>query len=126
MVRFTIEARKWYAMECLLSGEDGLERHFSPIRVEELASLKTGQGEFELAFFHAGYPVGVRDKRYRLRTLKRSTGYLVADRLDDELRSMTIIIHDLSRAWLKQHFCIDLQEAETIDDLMERIAESPW
>ncbi|PLX22905.1 MAG: hypothetical protein C0600_16110 [Ignavibacteria bacterium] len=113
-------------MECLLSAEGGLERHYSPIRIEELVPQKTGQGEFELAFYHAGYPAGVRDKRYRLRTLNRSTCYLVAQRLDDPAPHMTIIFHDLSREWLKEHFCINVEEDETIDDILERIAQSPW
>lgn len=62
-----LEPRHWYAMEITM--ENG-EQHHSPVWVMDVAGQKTGKGTLNLAFWHAAYPEGVRDKRYRWHVLR--------------------------------------------------------
>jgi hypothetical protein len=95
---FTIEPRRWYAMQLWMDGIFDL----SPVRIHNVRPLKNGTNELELEFYHASYPEGVRDKNYRLRILFRGTNYLLAHCIgyDD---NRCVWISNLTADWLWPH-----------------------
>ena len=107
--RLSLEPGYWYALE-LLGEEFGDDiRSYSPIRVEEVTP-RGGRG-FSLAFYHASYPEGVRSKVYELETLERNAAFIVA-RSVSHSPTRLMLIHTLTRAWLKEHFDITVAESE--------------
>ena len=101
MSRFTLEPRKWYAME-LLDSEFGSEiRRCSPIRVDALELEGNGSRLFHLSFFHAAYPEGVQTKIYTIQTIQRSEHFLLGRVVDT---GRLVLLLELSDKWLKQHF----------------------
>jgi len=80
--------------------------HYSPIYVYEFRALKTGEGAFELDFFHANYSTGVQEKTYKLKTVLRNTFILIAERIDSktEADSPLTFLSELSSDWLQSHF----------------------
>lgn len=77
MTGFTLEPRKWYAME-LIGPEFGPEvRRCSPIRVDAVELVESGSRRLHLSFFHAAYPEGVQSKSYTVETIQRSDQFFV-------------------------------------------------
>jgi hypothetical protein len=74
-------------------------------------SLHSGQRRFELRFYHANYPEGVRDKKYLLETIERAADYLLARRLGEP--AQIVLIHGISWRWVRAHFRV----SEDTDDL---------
>ena len=109
MDRLSLEPGRWYATE-LLGEEFGDEiRSCSPIRVDEITPR--GRRKFSLAFYHAGYPEGVRDKVYELETVERNAMFILARSLSHSpVRLM--LIYTVTRAWLREHFGISVSESE--------------
>lgn len=116
MERFTLQTGRWYAAEFLGDEFTGSEcpRHFSPIRVDEIHPKRDRQRTFELAFFHANYPEGVRDKRYTLETLERAERFILA-RSIQHTPPRYVIIYDISRDWLQRN--LGIETALATDDL---------
>ncbi len=109
--RMSLEPGYWYAME-LLGEEFGDEiRSYSPIRVEEITAH--GGRRFSLAFYHANYPEGVRSKAYELETLERNRAFILA-RSASHRPIRLLLIHTVTRAWLKEHFGISVADSEDI------------
>lgn len=101
MNRFDLKPGRWYAAE-FLGEEFGSEiRSYSPIRVDEVKPK--GGRRFSLAFYHANYPEGVRDKVYELETIERNATFILArSREHSPVRLM--LIYSVNSAWLRQHF----------------------
>jgi hypothetical protein len=79
--RFTLEPGRWYAAEFIgdeFSGDTD-HRSYSAIRVDRVTSNGHGHRVFELAFYHANYPEGVRNKVYLLKTLERTSSIVLAE-----------------------------------------------
>jgi hypothetical protein len=118
-VIYRMQENTWYAAEIL---EDGLihgGHRYSPIRVEQVTPLKTGNRIFELRFFHANYPAGVQDKTYRLQTVHAGEEYILARSVDgDPPRFM--LIHDIRSDWMRKHFQIELTDGEAPEDWLNR------
>lgn len=77
--RFTLTPSKWYAVE-FIGDEFSTEkecRSYSPIRVDRITPVKGGHRHFDLSFYHANYPEGVRDKVYTLQTLERGEHFIL-------------------------------------------------
>jgi hypothetical protein len=76
MNRFVLQRNRWYAVE-IIGAEFGAEiRSYSPIRVDDITPK--GNRRFELQFYHANYPEGVRNKIYELQTLDRNENFILA------------------------------------------------
>lgn len=101
MPRFALHPHAWYAMEFVFRSA---ERHFSPIWLEEITPLKTGNGMLRLVFFHANYPEGVQDKAYDLQVVQRFERHLIALRRSDGVADATVILEPITREWCTQHF----------------------
>jgi hypothetical protein len=109
--RLTLLAGSWYAAE-FIGDEYGPEndcRSYSPIRVIKVEPM-TGR-KFFLAFYHANYPEGVRDKTYLLATIKRGQRFLLARCLEVE-QDRFLLIHAITSRWLREHFNSSFDEPE--------------
>ncbi|MBQ0748132.1 MAG: hypothetical protein KBT82_13305 [Marinobacter sp.] len=101
MTRFTLNNRRWYAME-LFSPEFGEQvRCCSPIMVYELTPMGGGGRRFELSFHHEVYPEGVQDKGYTIQTIERSDHYLLGRVVESD---RLVLFLKLTSNWLYQHF----------------------
>jgi hypothetical protein len=109
--RFTLQAGQWYALEVIGDHSTGNAAAFSPIRIHAVVPLHSGQRRFELRFYHANYPEGVRDKKYLLETIERAADYLLARRLGEP--AQIVLIHGISWRWVRAHFRV----SEDTDDL---------
>lgn len=100
-----LQPGRWYACEFI--GEEfppeSDSTSYSPILVHGAKGLKTGRRQFELHFHHANYPAGVQDKLYRLRTLLRAPGLLLAESLEHQPVRL-LQIYEISLEWLGRHF----------------------
>ncbi len=72
----------------------------SPIYVQRVQPLKTGNGLLRLEFFNALYAEGVQEFEIDLKVLKRAKNYLIADLPYDTERSA--IIGHIEFSWLAQ------------------------
>lgn len=118
-MKYQLNEASWYAAEFL---EDGLicsGHRYSPIHIDQINPLKTGKRIFELKFFHANYPEGVRDKTYRLQTLHAGEEYILARSVEHD-PARFLLIYDIDPDWLRQHFEIDLAEGESAADWLNR------
>jgi hypothetical protein len=116
---YLLQEGSWYAAEFL--GDDLIHagHRYSPIRVELITPLKTGNRIFELKFFHANYPAGVQDKTYRLQTLHAGEEYILARSVEhDPVRF--VLIYDIDLEWLREHFQVDLAGRESAEDWLNR------
>ena len=119
MDRFSLEPGRWYATE-LLGQEFGSEiRSYSPIRVEALTPR--GGRRFSLAFYHANYPEGVRDKAYELETLERNAAFILA-RSTAHTPARLMLIYGVTSAWLTEHFGVVVPESEDPQEWLARNA----
>lgn len=119
MDRLSLEPGHWYAME-LLGEEFGDDiRSYSPIRVEEITPR--GGRRFSLAFYHANFSDGVRGKVYELKTLERSKTFILARSLSHSPTRL-MLIHTVTREWLKEHFGITVEESEDLQAWLARNA----
>ena len=71
--------------------------------MDTVLPMGTGKRAFELSFFHANYPDGVRDKQYKLQTIHRGKRGLLARSLDHDPYRF-LFIKDVTTTWLRQHF----------------------
>jgi hypothetical protein len=119
MNRFHLEPRRWYAAE-LIGEEFGSEiRSYSPIRVDEIRPK--GGRRFSLAFYHASYPEGVRDKVYQLETIERSATFILA-RSREHSPTRLMLIYFITSAWLCEHFGASVSESEDVQAWLARNA----
>ena len=101
--RFTLQRGKWYA--CEIIGDEFSEDccSYTPIRVYHVEPLKKGDQTFNLHFYHANYPEGVRDKQYTLRTIERGQKYILAKSIDNK-PSRIFLLYDIDIVWIERHF----------------------
>ncbi|OFW56551.1 MAG: hypothetical protein A2133_08535 [Actinobacteria bacterium RBG_16_64_13] len=119
MNRFHLEPRRWYAAE-LIGEEFGSEiRSYSPIRVDEIRPK--GGRRFSLAFYHANYPEGARDKVYELETIERSATFILA-RSREHSPTRLMLIYFITIAWLREHFGASVSESEDVQAWFARNA----
>ena len=100
--RYTLQPGCWYAAELIgddMPASDGGVVARSPIRVDALRPHQSGKRLLELAFYHAAYPEGVRDKHYSLETIERGERYILARCVGAEPPRF-LLLHDLTREWL--------------------------
>ena len=108
-MRFTLERGRWYAAELMGAFFEERIRSYSPIKVLSIDPRRDGRRTFELGFYHANYPEGVRDKRYTLRTLERNDWFLLAKSLDHDPTRL-LLIHEITAPWLTVHFGVPLED----------------
>lgn len=102
-MRFTLQPRRWYAAEFIGEEFGDKLRSYSPIRVHAVTPAHSGSRQFVLAFYHANYPEGVRDKRYTLETIERSRTFILARSIEHNPVRL-LMIYDVSWHWLQAHF----------------------
>jgi hypothetical protein len=114
-----LEPRHWYAAE-LIGEEFGTEiRSYSPIRVDEVRP--SGGRRFSLAFYHANYPEGVRDKVYELETIERTASFILA-RSREHNPSRLMLIYPITSVWLREHFGATVSDGEDVEAWLARNA----
>ena len=115
--RFTLQAGQWFAAEIFgdFFAEFTDKRDRTPIRILSLRPGQKGDRTFELDFYHASYPEGVRDKSYTLQTLHRGENFILAK--SDHVPPRMMLIHNIDAAWLLRHFGQRSQN-ENLDDFL--------
>lgn len=99
---FTIERGRWYGWQMLPGYFDGYRPYFSPIYVESVRPLNTGEHRLELNFYNAFYADGVRWFKPTLTVLHRFESYLIARPMHTPPDwQRTIIISEISFDWLR-------------------------
>jgi hypothetical protein len=76
---------------------------FSPIKIGQFTPLKTGNGIFELSFFHWNYPSGVQDKIYTLKKIAHGEEFILATSTE-HCPTRTLMIKQLTKTWINLHF----------------------
>ena len=102
-MRFTLNNETWYACEFI--GDEFQEDccSYSPIKVRDVVPLRTGGGKFRLAFYHANYPAGVREKEYELAMIERGQTFLLAKSVEHDPPRI-LQIYDIDWNWVVRHF----------------------
>ena len=119
MYRFELQKDHWYAVE-IIGEEFGAEiRSYSPIRVDEITPK--GSRNFELQFYHANYPEGVRNKIYKLRTLERNKNFILAKSFSHQ-STRWLLIYAITTEWLNKHFGVAIDEVFNVETWLERNA----
>ena len=116
VTRFTLRPGQWYAAEFVgdeFSPGNDL-RSYSPILVNGIEPSRDGQRSFQLSFYHANYPEGVRDKRYSLQTIERGKRFMLA-RSSEHTPTRLLLIYDISWPWLRHH--IGVEQADDSSDI---------
>lgn len=81
------------------------QRHYSPVWIERVTALKSGQGVLEVAFFHANYSEGGQGKIYKVRVHQRTSAYLVGARQEhDGSTGGTLIFETITPEWMARYF----------------------
>lgn len=124
--RFTLRSDTWYTMEFHIANGSAYEHWLSAVKVYSIAPKGSGAGIFDLSFYHADYPAGVRDKIYTLRTLLRSEAYIIAERLGEKDRQMSVILFDLQPEWLKRYYNIEARSMDEAVRKLESITFAAW
>lgn len=119
--RFTLTEGRWYAAEFIGDDFGSLVRSYSPIKVSTVRPFLSGERTFELGFYHANYPEGVRDKVYRLRTIERANHFLLAVSVEDK-PSRYLLIYDAGWDWLQTHFGVKPESERSVESWLERMA----
>ncbi|MEI6107914.1 MAG: hypothetical protein WCR49_12995 [Opitutae bacterium] len=101
MATFTLLPRRWYALDYFYpySGE----RHASPIWVSEIIPHHSGSGKLSIKFWHANCAEDMHDQDYTLRVLRRTGGYLLAERVCGT-EPPAVVLTEITPEWLKQSF----------------------
>jgi len=120
-MRFTLRSGEWYACEFIGDEYDQDKCSYSPIKIQQIEPCKTGKREVVLSFYHANYPEGVRDKKYRLQTIERGETFLLAKSLDHS-PSRLLQIYKISSDWISNHFGINCPNDIDVNNWLERNA----
>jgi hypothetical protein len=120
-MRFTLIPGRWYAMEMVSDAFGSALRDHSPIRVNAIRPTHTGQRVFELQFYHANAPEGVRTKRYTLLVLERGERFLFA-KSTHHTPPRLLLVYEITAEWLWQHVHVKLPAECEVDEWLNRYA----
>ena len=120
-MRFALEKRKWYACEFIGDEFEADCCSYSPIRVHHVRPLQTGKRTFELDFYHANYPEGVRNKTYTLETIERGGRFILARSTSHEPTRL-LQIYRLDWTWLERHFDVSPARGTEVETWLDRNA----
>lgn len=108
MKRFTLENGKWYA--CEMIGDEFKPDScsvdccsYTPIKVHGITPSHAGDRSFRLAFYHANYPEGARDKDYPLCMIERGANMLLARSLE-HTPARILLFYDITAEWIRTQF----------------------
>lgn len=120
MNRFKLEPEHWYAAEIIGDEfdftEDGV-RSYTPIKVYGV--VPRGNRTYELSFYHANYPEGVRDKVYTLRTIEREQRFILAHSTGPK-PTRYMLVYSITAAWLRRHFGRKIRDDENVEAWLSR------
>ena len=122
MARFTLQSRQWYA--CMMLGDEFDVTEMgtmspSPIRVDEIKPLGTGNSTFELSFFHANYPAGAQAKTYKLQTIHRGKNSALVKSTDHD-PARFLYVTDISKDWIRSNFPQFAMETDSPQDALNQ------
>lgn len=123
MIRFTLECGRWYAMIMLGDGFDSAAMCYlspSPIRIDKVEPMKSGNRRFRLGFFHANYPEGVQGKEYCLKTIHRGRNGALLEAEGYEPPRFHYIT-DISMEWLKHNFPNNHYSGDSPEQALDRM-----
>ena len=120
-MRFSLEPNKWYAAEIIGEEFEKTIRSYSPIKVRRIVPEGKGGRCFSLGFYHANYPEGVREKRYRLKTIERNKNFILVVSTEHNPRRY-LLIHPISVDWLKNNYRVNVEPGMLPEDWLERNA----
>ena len=104
-LQFPLTQKRWYA--CELSGDffKNWDDHcsYSPIRIDDFEVSDSTEGVYQLKFYHANYPEGVREKIYEIRILHWGASYVIGKSLD-HTPTRILRIYDIDRDWVSPSF----------------------
>tara|TARA_B100000965_G_scaffold402920_1_gene429940 strand:- start:12957 stop:13358 length:402 start_codon:yes stop_codon:yes gene_type:complete len=102
--RMTLERGRWYAWQMLPGYVNGA--YYSPIRVNEVEPLKSGQSRMKLDYLNAAYAQGVQSFKDTLRVLLRAEDYMIVVREEGQepAKVRSAIITPITWDWLRLHF----------------------
>jgi hypothetical protein len=120
---FTLTPGRWYAAEMIGDEFGPTLRHRSPIRVDAISPKRIGQRVFDLWFYHANYPQGVRAKMYTLQTLERGEQFLLA-KSTHHTPPRFLLVYEITAEWLREHFRMKLPDRSDVDTWLNRYAKS--
>ena len=98
--KFTLDPRRWYSALFLLPNG---EQHSSPVWITAIRAMSKGMGMMELDFWQANYPQGVQDKSYSLRVIRRESGYLLAERKEDQGKNL-LLLREVTARWIASEY----------------------
>lgn len=119
MERFSLEPNCWYAAELFSEEFGSAVRSYSPIRIDRVTPK--GGRKFELAFYHANYPEGVRDKVYDLETVERNRYFAIVRSVSHE-PARFMLIYCVTTDWLLCHFGVTVRDGEDAQTWLTRNA----
>jgi hypothetical protein len=99
---FTLRPGDWAAMEMWPGYVEPSVPYFSPVRIESVKPLKTGQRQILIRFFNPGYAEGVQDFSLRLQVLARTRTHLIAQRRDHGCSDQIHCFAAMTTAWFLQ------------------------
>ena len=102
--RMTLERGQWYAWQMLPGYVNGA--YYSPIRVNEVEPLKSGESLIKLDYLNAAYAQGVQSFKDTLRVLLRAGEYMIVVReeVHEPAKVRSAIITPITWDWLRLHF----------------------
>ena len=96
-----LEVGHWYGWQLLPGYSNACESYFSPICIEDIQPLKSGQNLIRLAFCNAMYAEGVKGFELTLKIVSHKRQYLVAEIVDTE-SDRCAVITEISFEWIKR------------------------
>jgi hypothetical protein len=99
--KLNLEVGHWYGWQMLPGYSKYCESYFSPIYIEAINPLKSGQNQITLTFANVMYAEGVKGFEKTLKILSHKQQYLLAELKDDQERCA--VISEISFEWIKQH-----------------------
>jgi hypothetical protein len=118
---FTLTPGRWYAAEMIGDEFSPGLRHYSPIRVDAVSPKDSAWRVFDLWFYHANYPPGVRTKMYTLQMLDRGERFLLAKSLY-HTPSRFLLVSEITGEWLREHFRLELPDKSDVGTWLNRHA----
>jgi hypothetical protein len=94
---FKLKTYSWYAWQMLPGYDD--TTYFSPIFVQSVTPLKSGNNRLKLQFINAMYAVGAKDFEFDLQIVRRMPSHLIADLSDGD---RTAIISEINFGWIER------------------------
>ena len=99
--RLILKERSWYGWQMLSGYEEGFLPYFSPIFVQEITPLKTGQHRLEIEFINAMYAQGAQLFCEIVRVLDHQQEYMLVA-LTEHKKPRRAVISSIDFKWIQR------------------------